>query len=334
MTTSISCLSFVQKILTRYGMSTYVAFGNLGNLLAIAVFCQSEQRKNACSLYLLSMAICNLLCLDVALIPIIYSLDHIDITTASLIGCQMQFYFRHAFFQMMRTYKTLACIDRYAICSTNVRSRSFSQRKVAIYIIIGCALFWSLAVIFFARARTIQNGSCNIFNEIYSMIYTIYYMIFTGILPPLLMIICSILVMKTLRNLRSRVQPKREDREKNRSINIIRKRDRDLMKMIFTEVMFYVVTTIPYSIYLIYKVITDSLIKSQQRKQIETFINYMVQSFILYFNTAVPFYIYIATSPTFRRELKRVLIKFYAFITRKQIRDEQDTITQTITARA
>ncbi|CAF2517097.1 unnamed protein product [Rotaria sp. Silwood2] len=334
MTTSVSYLSYVQQILTRYGMSTYVAFGNLGNLLASAVFCQSEQRKSACSLYLLLMSICNLLCLDIAIIPIIYSLDHIDITSASLIGCRTQFYFRHAFFQMMRTYKTLACVDRYAICSTNVRYRLFSQRRVAIYIIIGSALFWLLAVIFFAWARTIQHGSCNIYNETYLMIYTIYYMIFTGILPPLLMIIFSVLVMKTLRKLRSRVQPKRGNRGNSQSINVIRKRDRDLMKMIFTEVMFYVITTMPYSIYLIYKVITDSLIKSQQQKQIETFINYMVQSFMLYFNTAASFYIYIATSPAFRRELKKVFIKFYAFIMRKQIRDEQDTIAQTITARA
>ncbi|CAF4706004.1 unnamed protein product [Rotaria sp. Silwood2] len=163
---------------------------------------------------------------------------------------------------MVRTYKTLACIDRYAICSTSIRYRSFSQSKAAIYIIISCALFWSPAIIFFVWARTIQNGSCNIFNEIYLMVYTIYYMIFAGILPPLLMTICTILVMQTLRNLRSRVQPTRHNGGNNQSINIIRKRDRNLMKIVFTEVMFYVITTIPYSIYLIYKVTTDSLIKS------------------------------------------------------------------------
>ena len=67
MTTSVSYLSSVQQILTRYGMSTYVAFGNLGNLLTIAIFCQSDQRRNSCSLYLLAMTICNLVCLDVGI---------------------------------------------------------------------------------------------------------------------------------------------------------------------------------------------------------------------------------------------------------------------------
>ncbi|CAF1450408.1 unnamed protein product, partial [Adineta steineri] len=75
MTSSLSYLTFVQNYITRYGMSTYVAFGNLGNLLTIAVFSQVEQRRNPCSLYLLSMTICNLVCLDVGIIPIIYSLD-------------------------------------------------------------------------------------------------------------------------------------------------------------------------------------------------------------------------------------------------------------------
>jgi hypothetical protein len=111
MATSVSYLSFVEQILIRYGMSTYVVLGNIGNLLTIGVFCQSDQRRNSCSLYLLFMTICNLICLDVGIIPIIYSLDHLDITTQFIVACRLQFYIRHAFFQMMRTYKILACVD-------------------------------------------------------------------------------------------------------------------------------------------------------------------------------------------------------------------------------
>ncbi|CAF4090204.1 unnamed protein product [Rotaria sordida] len=249
-------------MLTRYGMSTYVAFRNLGNLLTLAVFSQSEQLKSPCSLYLLSMTICNLICLNVGIIPIIYSLDHIDISSQFVIVCQIQFYIRHSFFQMMRTYKVLACIDRYAICSVNVNIRSFSKRKIAIYLIIIFVLFWLTTVIFFGWSRTIENGS----------------------------------FMKSLKQLRSRVQPRIEDKEK---------------------IIFYVISTMPFSIYLIYKMMTDYLIKSRERKQIESFINYIFQSFIMYLNTGLPFYIYISTSSSFRRDLKRIFIKFYAFIMRK-----------------
>ncbi|CAF5041563.1 unnamed protein product, partial [Rotaria sp. Silwood1] len=86
MTSSVLYLSYIQQVFTRY-----------------ADFCQSQQRKNSCSLYLLFMAMCNLICLDVGIIPILYSLDHIDIYGQFVIAYQIQFYIRHALFQMMRT---------------------------------------------------------------------------------------------------------------------------------------------------------------------------------------------------------------------------------------
>jgi hypothetical protein len=333
MTTSASYLSVVQQMLTRYGMSTYVAFGNFGNLLTIAIFCQSEHRRNPCSLYLLSMTICNLVCLDVGIIPIIYSLDHPDISTEYDIACKLQFYIRHTFFQLMRTYKVLACIDRYALCSSSLRIRSFSRRPMAIRLILISAIFWFLLVIFFGVIRKIQNGSCNIFGSVYSLIYTIYYLIFAGILPPLLIIIFSLLVMRILKQLRRRVQPTAGNNEGGSSRNPIRKRDRDLIKMVFIEVMFYVISTLPFSIYLVYNLITSNIIKNKERQQIESFINYLFQSFIMYFNTALPFYIYISTSPSFRRQCKMVIIRFYAFIMGKEMRQDQDGSARTMTVK-
>jgi hypothetical protein len=325
---SIALLSTAEQMLTRYGMSTYVAFGNLGNLLAIAIFVQRDQRRNPCSLYLLWMTICNLICLDVGIIPIIFSLDHQDISNQYLAACRIQFYIRHTSFQIMRTYKVLACIDRFALSSVEVRIRSFSQRRMAIRLIIIFGIFWALAVIFFSVVRTIQNGSCNIYNDLYSLIYTIYYIIFAGVLPPFLIVLFSLLVMRNLKQMRSRVQPTTTE---NPSVNILRKRDRDLMRMVLIEVMFYVISTMPFSIYLVYKMITNDYVKSKEQNQIESFINYMTQSFIMYFNTALPFYIYISTSSSFRRQCKKVIIQFYAFMLRKEIRrDDMDRTMSTM----
>ncbi|CAF1140241.1 unnamed protein product [Rotaria magnacalcarata] len=316
MATSVSDLSFIQQMLTRYGMSTYVAFGNFGNLLAIATFCQCEQRKNPCSLYLLSMTKCNLICLDVGIIPTIFALDHVDISTQSIIYCKLQFYIRHAFFQMMRTYKVLACMDRYAISSTNVHIRSLNTYKMAIYLIITAALFWLLAVIFFSYARRILNGSCNIQNGIYLMIYTIYYMLSAGLFPPLLIVFFNTLLIRNLKGLRSRIQPIRDNAENKQSNNMLRKRDRDLMKMNFVEVMIYIII----------------LQKSLEQQQIESFINYLTQSFLMYLNTAMSFYIYTLTSSSsFRQECKRVLFKFYALIMRKQLRNLHNNSDRTMT---
>jgi hypothetical protein len=310
----MSSLSNVQEMLTRYGMSSYVVLGNIGNLITISVFIQSNQRLNPCSIYLLFMSICNLICLDVGIIPIIYSLDHSDVTSESLIACRIQFYIRHTFFQMMRTYKVLACIDRYALCSSNIRIRLFSQHRIAINLILICGLFWFIICIFFSIIRTIQNGSCNIFNEVYLMIYTIYYLIFAGIVPPMLIIIFTILVIKNLTKVRNRVQPFVTRNSITGNEIVLRKRDRDLIKMVFIEVIFYVISTMPFSIYLIYKIMTDYSIKSVERQQIESFLNYLTQSFLMYLNTALPFYIYILTSTSFRKNTKFIFIRIYTFI--------------------
>ena len=164
---SVAQLATIQNLLTRYGMSIYVAFGNIGNFLTIAVFSQSEQRRNPCSLYILWMTVCNLICLDVGIIPLIFALDHTDISTQIAAACKIQFYVRHASFQIMRTYKVLACIDRFALSSLEARIRSFSQYKVAKRLVIISAIFWALAVIFFAAVRDIANG----YNVIYRIVY-------------------------------------------------------------------------------------------------------------------------------------------------------------------
>lgn len=82
------------------------------------------------------MVVFDICCLNIAIIPIIYALDYYDITAATLLGCQTQFYFRDVCFQMLRTAKVMAYIDRYAICRNNSYLRSLSHPKVAIKILL------------------------------------------------------------------------------------------------------------------------------------------------------------------------------------------------------
>ncbi|CAF1540080.1 unnamed protein product [Adineta ricciae] len=299
-------LSVVQQFSIRYGMSTYVALGNLGNLLIIAIFAQRSHRHNPCSFYLLWMTICNLICLDVGIIPIIFSLDHADISTVSVVSCKVQFYVRHTSFQMMRHYKVLACIDRFALSSMDATIRTFSQYRIAKRMVIIGGILWALIVIFFAAIRTIENSSCNIFDPLYSLIYTIYYMIFAGVLPPLLIVFFSLLVMKNLKQMRARIKPTDMNVPLNHPgmNNTLHKRDRDLLKMVLVEVLFYVLSTLPFSIYLVYNMITSSATKSKDRKQIESFINYMTQSFLI-------------------RQTRKLLWRVYAFGTGKPMRKEE-----------
>jgi len=56
---------------------------------------------------------------------------HIDPTTTSLFFCKFRVYIIHVTTLLSRFYIVLACADRWAMTSTSVKRRAFSQIKVA-----------------------------------------------------------------------------------------------------------------------------------------------------------------------------------------------------------
>ena len=130
-----SSLVNVRIWMTRYLMSGYVSFGLLGNIINIFIFTRKNSLQNSCALYLLALSIVNIFNLCFVVIPAIYALDHVDLTTYSSIYCRIRLYFVHTAIMVARTLLVVACIDRYALCSNNIRIRSFSKPKTAIRII-------------------------------------------------------------------------------------------------------------------------------------------------------------------------------------------------------
>ena len=305
MSSSLSQLSIAQQILTRYGMTTYLVFGNIGFFFIAIFFSQPGYRRNSCSLYLLSGLIFKFIALNIGVIPIIYALDNPDPRSTSLIFCKLQYYLRHTPNQIMRSFIILACIDRYASCSMKPRIRSFNQFHVAIRVIPITVILWLAITSYIPALHAIQSGRCGMFDSVYVLIYTIYNVITTGILPPFAMTLFGLLVAINLRRVRSRVQP---TTVQSNTHNVTRKRDRDLAVMTLVETAIYMITTTPYSIMVIYLTATKSISKSIEQQQIESFISYFAQSFLLYLNNALPFWIYILTSHSFRLECKRMFI--------------------------
>jgi hypothetical protein len=98
----------------------------------------------------------------------------------------------------------------------------------------------------------------------------------------------SVLLYMNLKKVRRRIQPVIDMNQ------LLRKRDRDMIRMLL-------------------------VIKSQQRLEIESFFSYLTGTFLLYINNGLSFWIYICTSRSFRLELKNLIMKFYGFITDRQI---------------
>lgn len=308
MSTSLS-IDIVQQNLTRYGMTTYLILGNIGLILNILFFSQKSHRLSPCSLYLLASTICRFFAINIALIPIWYALDHADLRNTSSIFCKVQYYTRHVPNQMVRSFIVLACIDRYALCSMRGSIRKLSQYYVAIRLIPCVVFLWLLATLFIPILQSLENGKCGMHDGTYSFAYTIYNLITSGIFPPVMMIVFGALVMANLKEIRSRIQP--TNNNGRATTNVIRKRDRDLIRISLVEVVVYLITTTPYTVVLIYSFATRSMRKSSDQQKLESFISFLAQSFLLHLNNALPFWIFILTLRSFRLEFSKLMMKMY-----------------------
>jgi uncharacterized membrane protein len=141
----------------------------------------------------------------------------------------------------------------------------------------------------------IRDSVCGMFG-LYKLIYAIYQVILVGILPPILMIIFSILTMHSLH-------------QRHGTQTRLRQRDRYLMRMVIAEVIVNISTSIPYSINLLYGAATYNVVnKSMQRIEIESFISFLTQ-FLIYLISVAPFYLFLLTSKPFRNEFINILVQ-------------------------
>jgi hypothetical protein len=73
----------------------------------------------------------------------------------------------------------------------------------------------------------------------------------------------------------------------------------------------YIFCTFTYPLMLIYTNITNNMIrnKTAERKEIESFINFITMSLLLYLNYNTTFYVPILTAKTYRTEVKQWILK-------------------------
>jgi hypothetical protein len=296
-----SSLNNIRIWMTRYLMSGYVSIGLLGNIINICIFTRKNSLQNSCALYLLALSIANIFNLSFAVIPTIYALDHVDLSTYSSIYCRLRLYFVHVAIMVARTLLVVACIDRYALCSNKLRLRSFSKAKVAIRVIFGTVLLWFCINTYIPFFQSLRGNTCGMVAP-YALIWAIYTVIVPGILPPTAMSIFGVLAIRNRRQLQIRLNTRRRAGSK---------RDYTLLMMLLSEVFIYVITTILFPIITVYKAVTNGEIKSVERQQIESFISFLATPFLIYINPSSTFYIYILSSKNYRKECKQMFIDWY-----------------------
>jgi hypothetical protein len=300
-------LTTIQTQLNLYGYPIFLILGNIGNIFITILF--GRQLKNACSIYLFSLAITNDMYLTISCLVQIFPLYYGDETIGKIALCKIRIYLSHVVGQMAKTLLVLACIDRFLITNDRANLRALSTPKRARYIILFSFIFWFIFAIHLLILVTIVKGQCGEFG-IYLAIYNFYRIIVSGLIPPILSGIFGYLTYHNMTKRRVRVQPVLSN---TTDANIAtQRRDRNLLIIVISEVFVYVVTAAPYSVLLLEMIITQYAIpnKSVQHLQIESFIT-SIAFLVLLINNAAPFYIYLISSKSFRRDFKQLIINIY-----------------------
>ncbi|CAF1238577.1 unnamed protein product [Didymodactylos carnosus] len=304
----ISTLNYIQEQVNIYTSILFYIFGVIGSVFNSIIFSQKQSRKSSCSMYFLASSITNILTLHMAFIPRFYSFINIDPSTYSLLFCKLKFYVFHSLIMLSRYYIVLACIDRYALCSIHVRYRQFSRSKVAYHLIPVTGLVWFIIPIHIILFQTIEHNRCTQIG-FYTLFFSIYAVIFAAILPPLFMILFTLLILNNLKQTRKRIQPA-TTRTTGTNYLHIKQRDYQLIRMLWLQVIIYICSTLLYPPVTLYEAITDNVEKSNTIVAIEAFITELATGTLVYINVTFPFYIYLFISKTFRKEFKQIIIKY------------------------
>ncbi|CAF0846074.1 unnamed protein product [Adineta steineri] len=295
---SSSLLINIQQQITRIGYSLCILIGNIGGVMALFVFLQRSIRRNPCGLYFIAYVIINMMYINFTiLLAVLSSLFNINPSIQSSTFCRIQFYISFILAVIPSYLLVMASVDRSLASSSNVHTRSKSNRRFAIFMIAIICTFWILFHLhaFFTIDIQLLYGTqvCTYFQGFPSTFISYYNLICIGIIPFLLMIGFGIQILINIRQIR--LNP-------NRSQN-----NRRLIVLLVIQIITYIILRLPTSLYLVYKEITKSNIKSSNQLIIEQFI----QS-IVYFCQ----FIQISISPllnliikTFRYELKQALNK-------------------------
>ena len=160
----LTVLPFVQQMMIRYVMSTYLALGLIGNLFNLMVFCKSSHQRTPCSLYLIALSIFAIIYLLWSVVPLLYTLDHTDPQIQSLFYCKIRLYGSHVLGQYVRFTVVFACADRFFITRTSARIRAWSSMQTARRLISIMCLVWLIFGSHLPVFMTIRNGTCWMFD--------------------------------------------------------------------------------------------------------------------------------------------------------------------------
>lgn len=157
-------------------------------------------------------------------------------------------------------------------------------------------------------------GRCTQTTDTYTAFNNIYNTFLSGLTIPILMVIFGFLTIRNIVHARQRIslQMVVPQIPVNPSIyrRNIKSREYEISIMILVQLAVYLITCLPFPIYLIYSTITMYEEKTNAQIALDNFISFVAYT-LVYINFSATFYIYVLTTRIFRKELKKLIRQNY-----------------------
>jgi len=298
--------------------------GTFGHICNIFIFSKRSQRTNPISVYFLSGTIVNLIVLYIGvLIRYLQDNNYTDPVNNNTIVCRIRSFILYISYSLSNWYILLATVDRYLISSDDNNRRRLSTIKNA-YRIIGFVTIITILlychILILYNIQTLLNSSNHLQNYCYPQsgpyrtFSDVQLLIQFSLLPPILMIIFIIFIIRNIHASYKRIATTVVAHRHAR----IKKRDVQLSKMLLLQVIITIVCSLPLAISQLSTTMTLTWIKTPLRLTVESFISQIARN-LLFMNCSISFYLYTLSGSQFRFEIRQIINRFSVFICHKRL---------------
>ena len=249
-----------------------------------------------------------LVTLTMGIIPTIYAFNHPNPYHSISAFCKARSYVLQSSAMTYRWFMAIACIDRYIYSSPDLRRQQLVSIRLTTRVIGVTGLLWFILPFHQLVWNDVQNNLCVFINTSVGIYNSFFTIVLGGLLPPLIMLICALLIQKNLvhrRVLRDHTVTQHTitgDQQKQ----LLRSRDRQALSMLYLQAIVYTLSNIPWTLNLLYTAFTRSISKTTDVLIVESFIRSLCE-LIVFLYPALSFYMYTLISRTFREELMKLL---------------------------
>ncbi|CAF1645241.1 unnamed protein product, partial [Didymodactylos carnosus] len=309
---TIETLNLIAEQLNIYIGIFLLFIGDVSGLFNIILFRQKAFLKSSCSFYLSLASVADLFLLNIVLSTRILQYGfQINLMSGSIIICKVRYYISDVSCLCSLTFFILASTDRYMSTCHQAKQRQrfhFSTHRKVVLLIISITTFWLLAVshrlVYYDIYKTSNTTqTCMSQPGIYTYYDTYFEALFVGLLPPIFICIFGLIILHNIKCvIRRQIGPADQNNTRLSRIQYI---DQQLTFMLLLQTVIAMISFIPYSIQLLYSLITEQQYKSAERLAWENLIIHIIR-LLSYSYYCFSFYVYLKSSETFRKQFIQI----------------------------